>query len=73
LEETIFRGDFLDSIGSDRPKGTWSIQSDSSKTEVTLRSMLWPGFIAYHRANSGIFGYCYMGNGIKNEDLPFLL
>jgi len=29
--------------------------------------------VAYHRANSKIFGGLYIGNGIKNVDLPFLL
>ncbi len=33
--------------------------------------MLWPGYVSYHRANSKIFGGLYIGNGIKNVDLPF--
>jgi len=71
--EAIFSLDFLDPIEKDYPKGCWSIHSDSSKTMVTVRNLSWPGYITYHRANSGISGYCYFGNGIKNVDLPFLL
>jgi radial spoke head protein 9 len=43
------------------------------KIKATVRSLLWPGFVGYHRANSAIFGYTYIGSGIKNSDLPFLL
>jgi len=73
LEDAIFKADFLDPISDDLPIGSWSLQSDNSKTQITLRSLLWPGFVAYHRANSPIFGYAYFGNGIRNDDLPFLL
>jgi hypothetical protein len=29
--------------------------------------------VAYHRANSPIHGACYMGDGVKFIDLPFLI
>ena len=54
-------------------KGTWSIQSDESKTQITIRSLLWMGYAAYHRTNSSIFGGVYFGDGIKNVDLPFII
>lgn len=72
-DDALFYFDFLDPIEKDIPKGCWSIQTDSSKSNVTVRNLLWPGFTAYHRANSNIFGYVYIGNGLKNCDLPFLL
>jgi radial spoke head protein 9 len=37
--------------------------------KVTLRSLLWPGYVAYNRVHSNIFGGIYIGNGIKNSDL----
>lgn len=40
---------------------------------MTLRSLLWPGYVGYHRTNSNIFGGAYFGTGVKNVDLPFLL
>eukprot|EP01017_Pseudomicrothorax_dubius_P042130 TRINITY_DN6833_c0_g1_i1.p1 TRINITY_DN6833_c0_g1~~TRINITY_DN6833_c0_g1_i1.p1 ORF type:complete len:278 (+),score=92.85 TRINITY_DN6833_c0_g1_i1:173-1006(+) len=72
-EEALFFYDFLDPIDKDLPYGCWALHKDASKTIATIRSLLWPGYIAYHRANSNIFGGVYIGNGIKNVDLPFLL
>jgi len=72
-EDALFHYNFLDPIEKDLPKGCWSVQVDSSKTIATIRSLLWPGYISYHRANSAIFGGVYIGSGVKNFDLPFLL
>jgi len=71
--DATFKRDFLDPIEKDFPVGAWSLHTDSSRTQVTVRSLLWPGYLTYHRANSNIFGYCYFGNGIKNSDLPFII
>lgn len=71
--DATFKRDFLDPLDKDFPKGAWSIHTDSSKTQVTVRSLLWPGYLTYHRANSNIYGFCYFGNGIKNSDLPFII
>ena len=72
-EEDIFNHEFLDSAKCDLPNGCWSIQKDPiNPLTVTIRSNLWPGFYAYHRANSAIFGGVYMGDGIRNLDLPFM-
>ena len=72
-EEDIFCKDFLDGIKSDSPHGCWSILKDPvNPLVVTIRNSLWPGYAAYHRANSAHFGGIYMGDGIKNVDLPFM-
>lgn len=71
--DATFKRDFLDPLEKDFPTGSWSVQTDSSKTQVTVRSLLWPGYLTYHRANSNTFGYCYFGSGIKNSDLPFII
>jgi radial spoke head protein 9 len=34
---------------------------------------LWIGYVGYHRLNTQIYGGLYIGNGIKNYDLPFQL
>jgi radial spoke head protein 9 len=65
------RDDFLDSLDQDFIKDSWSVQTDESKAEVTIRSLIWPGYLAYHRANSTVFGGAYFGTGIKNYDFPF--
>jgi radial spoke head protein 9 len=60
-DDALFHFNFLDPVVGDLPKGSWSLQTDSSKTNSTVRSLLWPGFVGYHRANSNIFGYAYFG------------
>lgn len=72
-DKALERNDFMDSVDTDKIKGSWSLQTDESGTEITLRSMLWPGYVGYHRTNSSVFGGVYMGSGIKCHDLPFLL
>ena len=72
-EDAVFMPDFLDSVVDDSPQGSWSLQVDSSRTRATLRSLLWPGYVAYHRVNTGLYGGIYIGNGLKNSDLPFML
>uniref|UniRef100_A0A7S3IPB2 Radial spoke head protein 9 homolog n=1 Tax=Strombidium inclinatum TaxID=197538 RepID=A0A7S3IPB2_9SPIT len=71
--EAVYNADCLDSVAKDFPKNSWSIQKDVTGTVATLKSHLWQGFYAYHRCNTDISGYIYMGNGIKNENLPFMV
>jgi radial spoke head protein 9 len=35
--------------------------------------LLWPGYFFVHKANTKIFAGVYIGNGIKNFDLPFMI
>ena len=51
----------------------WSIVADTSKTVATLRSQLWPGYFAYHRVKTPVFGSVYIGDGMPNVNLPFML
>ena len=67
------RCDFLDSLDQDTIKCSWSLQTDESRTEVTVRSLVWPGYVGYHKANSCVFGGVYMGGGIRCEDFAFLV
>ena len=69
----MFVADFLDCAASVKNKGGWSVGRSVDQNVAVLRSRLWPGFLAYHRANSHIHGNFYMGNGIKNADLSFML
>jgi radial spoke head protein 9 len=73
-EEDVFNHEFLDNIKLDVPYSSWSVQRDPiNAMVVTIRSRLWPGFFAYHRANTNLHGGVYMGDGIKNIDLMFML
>eukprot|EP00929_Paragymnodinium_shiwhaense_P043981 TRINITY_DN2256_c0_g2_i1.p2 TRINITY_DN2256_c0_g2~~TRINITY_DN2256_c0_g2_i1.p2 ORF type:complete len:289 (-),score=100.16 TRINITY_DN2256_c0_g2_i1:125-991(-) len=68
-----FYSDFLDPIEADLPKGCWVARRDHSVALVTLRSLSWPGYTAYHIPDTKKFGGLYFGYGQKNRDLPFLL
>ncbi len=70
-DKALERDDFMDPISKDTIKKSWSLQTDESGTEVTVRSLLWQGYVGYHRTNSPIFGGVYMGYGIRTQDLQF--
>ena len=64
---------FLDSIGQTALKGAWSVQLDPSKSKVTIRSMLYPGYSFYHEIEGNCFGGFYVGDGKYNQDVAFML
>jgi len=72
-DEALFHQDFFDPIEEDAPKCSWSIQGDPSQRLVTIRSLLWPGYVAFHECNTPYFGGVYIGNGLRNNDLAFML
>ena len=72
MGKAVLDFEFLDSIADDPIKDSWSIHVDSTKTISTLRSLVWPGYFAYCKANSDQFGGVYIGYGIKNVDIPFM-
>ena len=67
----IFVHDFLDKVNEEAPKKAWSVMPDTTKTVAILRNQLWPGFFGFSRANSSVHGALYIGDGIRNTDLPF--
>jgi len=71
--EATYSSDCRDKVSAEMPAGSWSIQEDVTGTVATLKSHLWPGLMSYHRCNSNIVGYCYMGDGICNQNLPFMV
>ncbi|KAI9140145.1 radial spoke head protein 9 [Paraphysoderma sedebokerense] len=72
FEESI---DIFESIENDHPKGIWSLQKHYANSTVTLKSLLWPGYVAFHapQASSSKFGAMYYGTGQKNLDVGFML
>jgi radial spoke head protein 9 len=72
MGKAVFDFSFLDSLSDDNLKGAWSIQTDSAKTVSNIRSLVWNGYFAYHKANTNLFGSVYIGYGIKNMDIPFM-
>lgn len=71
--DSQFYANFLDSLEGDLPKGCWAVRQDPSAMLVTLRSLCWPGYIAYHVPGTTKFGGAYFGYGQKCRDLPFIL
>ncbi len=69
----VFNSGFLDTIESDGPAGSWTVQMDAKQRNVSLRSLKWPGYYAFHRLGSPLFGSAYIGDGTKNVDLPFMI
>ena len=72
MGKAVFDFDFLDSIADDPIKDSWSLHLDSTRTTCTLRNLIWPGYFAYHKANTDEYGGVYIGYGIKNNDIPFM-
>ncbi len=72
-EDVVFSNNFLDDLADDLPKGVWSIQVSHDNNSVSCRNLAWPGYYAFHKLNTGIFGSVYIGEGIKNIDLAFML
>jgi radial spoke head protein 9 len=72
-DESVYNQNFLDEITQDLPKHSWTVQKDAASSVATLRNLLWPGYYAYHRINTPQYGSVYIGYGIRNGDLPFML
>ena len=70
--EGVLQTDVFDSLASDKPKGSWSIQLNSGCLS-TVRSLLWPGYSFYHMGLTGEYWGVYIGDGVMNKDLPFML
>jgi radial spoke head protein 9 len=71
--DDIYVEDFLDNAAKVKHHGGWTVTKDTSCTTGILRSRLWPGFMVFHRANTNVYGNFYMGNGIKNVDIAFMI
>ncbi|XP_071079837.1 radial spoke head protein 9 homolog [Haliotis cracherodii] len=65
--------DFMDSVEEDIPRGSWSLQFERGSGLVTLRSLLWQGYVFCNVPGQRRFGSVYFGTGEKNLDLPFML
>lgn len=72
-KDAQFQDCFLDPITGDQPKGCWALRQDASGSFVTLRSLSWPGYVAFHAPGTTKFGGLYFGYAQKCYELPFLL
>ena len=72
-EDDIFAHDFLDCVKAGS-KEYWTVQRDEiNQAVVILRNRIWPGYSSYARASTNIYGGVYIGDGVCNCDLPFMI
>merc|ERR1719321_2338004 len=69
-DDVQFYANFLDPVEEDLPIGCWAIRSEPSATLVSVRSLNWPGYVAFHVPGTPKFGSAYFGYAQKNRDLP---
>jgi radial spoke head protein 9 len=72
-DDVEFHSRFLDTLDADVPSGSWVTRVDATQSFVSMRSLLWPGYVAYHAPGTRFFGGMYIGTCEKSLDLPFLL
>ncbi|CAG9472228.1 conserved Plasmodium protein, unknown function [Plasmodium vivax] len=70
---TFFLNNFLDSIKSDVPASMWHVKVNKQLSKISIMNCLYPGYVFYHLLNTPFYASVYIGNGIPNYDLPFLL
>ena len=71
----VSSSDFLDPISEDLPLSSlvWSVRVDKGRGAAYLKSLVYPGYFFYHATGSGRFGGAYFGDGVRNEDIGFML
>lgn len=72
-DDSVFRHDFLDDINSDSTGCSWTLHLDTSESVANIRNLFWPGYYAYHKIGTTLYGSFYFGDGRKNHDLAFML
>ena len=72
-DEAVHMTEFLDGPEEDTPSGCWVMREDAVSGAVSWRSLLWPGYAAFHIPNTFHYGGAYIGNGVRNSDLAFML
>jgi radial spoke head protein 9 len=66
--------EFLDPLEEDTPAGTaWTVRVHEGKGQVEVRSLKWPGYFFFHALQTPKYGGVYVGDGVANTDLQFML
>lgn len=66
----IFLLDFLEGLQNE---DHWSLQLDTTQEWVTVRSLFWQGYVAFHHLGTQDFGGVYVGNGVKSPEMALYL
>lgn len=73
LPTAPFNEKFLESAAQDQPRGSWTVQKDERGNTAVVRSLAWPGYQLFHKLNTNRFGAMYIGDGLKNLELHFIV
>ena len=73
LPTAPFNERFLESAAEDQPRGSWTLQLDERRDSVMVRSLQWPGYQFFHKLNTNRFGAVYVGDGLKNLEIHFIV
>ena len=65
--------DFLDTIALDEPKQLWQVKYDQPNDVIFGTNALFPGSLWFHTPETPVFGNLYMGNGVLNTNMAFML
>lgn len=65
--------DFLDRLDEDEPRGQWAVRAARNGARVEIRSLLWPGYFAWHAPGTQEFGGVYNGTGQIASDMGFMI
>lgn len=57
----------------DKPSGCWNFQLDMYQQKSLGRNLLWPGYHFFHNLGANKFGSVYIGDGLKNLELQFMI
>jgi radial spoke head protein 9 len=73
-DDAVFHSSFLDEASACKTTGAWSVQQGGTKKDIAvIRNHEWCGYTMFHKLNTKVHGACYIGEGVKNTDLNFLL
>ena len=72
MGDAVFNSNFLDGLNEDTVQHSWSVHIDTARTVCNIRSLVWPGYFAYHKTNTNMYGGCYIGYGYKMKDISFM-
>jgi hypothetical protein len=64
----------LDTVGAGLfgAAGAWAVQISADQTTATVRSLEFPGYVAFHLTGTHKFGSAYFGDGQWNSSLAFM-
>ena len=54
-------------------RNTWVVQRDAAKQQTICRSLMYPGYAFFYDEKQPAWGDLYLGSGVRNNDLIFML